>query len=287
MFKKILESLTTQFNGVDARILTRKARELAKQVKTEDDIKEAVEAVTLMDLIEMESARNTSEATKKAIENYEKEHNLINGKPVTTKGGKPSDEEEDEDPDEEGEEGNEGSTPSNGGQPKAGKGSAKHNRKQSALERKIASLTDTVDRLTTIITDMKQEKTSKSRRQQVEELLEGADDKVKNRYLRDFDRLNFKDDDDFNQWLEERTPEFTEEIQTLGGTEGGTEGQTTPTPKPNRVTPPIGGRSTQQKGEVSAEVKAYLDAEAAKESANSFSTIAGIPQASPTLQPKS
>ncbi|WP_455093541.1 hypothetical protein [Prevotella histicola] len=284
MFKKILESLTTQFKGVDARILTRKARELAKQVKTEDDIKEAVEAVTLMDLIEMESARNTSEATKKAIENYEKEHNLINGKPVTTKGGKPSDEEEDEDPDEEGEDGNEGSTPSNGGQPKAGKGNPKYNRKQSALERKIASLADTVGKLTTIITDMKQEKTSKSRRQQVEELLEGADDKVKNRYLRDFDRLNFKDDEDFNQWLEERSPEFTEEIQALGGTEGGTEGQTTPTPKPNRVTPPIGGRSTQQKGEVSAEVKAYLDAEAAKESANSFSTIAGIPQANPTPQ---
>lgn len=287
MFKKILESLTTQFKGVDARILTRKARELAKQVKTEDDIKETVEAVTLMDLIEMESARNTSEATKKAIENYEKEHNLINGKPATTKGGKPSEEEEDEDPEEEGENGNEGSTPSNGGQPKAVKGNPKHNRKQSALERKIASLTDTVGKLTTIITDMKQEKTSKSRRQQVEELLEGADDKVKNRYLRDFDRLNFKDDEDFNQWLEERSPEFTEEIQALGGTEGGTEGQTTPTPKPNRVTPPIGGRSTQQKGEVSAEVKAYLDAEAAKESANSFSTIAGIPQASPTLQPKS
>lgn len=288
MFKKILESLTTQFKGVDARILTRMARKLAKQVKTEEDIKEAVEAVTMMDFIEMESDRKAADAKKNAIETYEKEHNLINGKPAaSTKGGTPSEGEEVEDPDEEGEEGNEGGTPTNGGQPKGAKGSTKHNRKQSALEKQIAALTETVTQLTGTISQMKQERTAKTRRQQVEELLEGADDKVKNRYMRDFGRLNFKDDDDFNQWLEERTPEITEEVRSLSGGEGGAAGQQTPpSQKPNRVTPPIGGRSTQRPGEVSAEVKAYLDAEAARENAASFSAIAGLPKTNaPTAAP--
>ena len=286
MFKKILESLTTQYKGVDARILTRMARKIAKQVKTEEDIKEAVEAVTMMDFIEMESDRKAAEAKKNAVETYEKEHNLINGKPAAGANGGPQAAGDGDDPDGEGAEGEGDGDPAEGTQSgKSAKG--KRNRRQSELEKQIAALTETVTQLTGTISQMKQERTAKTRRQQVEELLEGADDKVKNRYMRDFDRLNFKDDDDFNQWLEERTPEITEEVRSLSGGEGGAAGQQTPpSQKPNRVTPPIGGRSTQRPGEVSAEVKAYLDAEAARENAASFSAIAGLPKTNaPTAAP--
>lgn len=72
MFKKILEALSTQYKGVDARILARMARKLAKTVQTEDAIDEAVQGVTLMDFIELEGDRRATAAQKSAVGNYEK-----------------------------------------------------------------------------------------------------------------------------------------------------------------------------------------------------------------------
>lgn len=280
MFKKILEALNSQYQGVDGRILTRMARKLAKQVKTEEDIEEAVQGVSVMDLIEMESDRKAKEVEKNTAERYEKRQNLSQQSDLTSVSG------------EEGNNEDEKNEPSATEAPTQGRGTRSNSKAtQSALEKQIADLTRTVATLTDRFTTMQQERTAKTRRQQVEELLDGADDKVKNRYMRDFDRLTFKDDNDFNQWLEERTPEITEEVkafldnnQSANMASDDTSDNAlsrTPNTTPqriNRVTPPIGGRSTQRKGQVSPDVEAYLNAEVAKENATSFSTIAGLPQ---------
>ena len=48
----------------------------------------------------------------------------------------------------------------------------------------------------------------------------GAPDKIKARFEKDFDRLNFKDDEDFDTWLGETTTDvkdLTSEFQSKGG----------------------------------------------------------------------
>lgn len=295
MFKQILDALSTQFKGVDARVLTRMARKLAKTVKSEDEVDEAVQGVTIMDFIDLEGDRRATAAQKSAVENYEKKYNLKDGKPSTAEQTQATEAAEDEPTDD-----------NDGGEPTAGvnnkKGGKQGNQNQgnsheSKLERQIAALTKTVSTLTGTITQMQQERTTKTRRQQYEALFEGADEKTKNRYMRNFDRLSFKDDEDFNNWLEEMTPEVTEELKGLGaGAEQGGNRQsaqagsgTSTTGGRRGGTPPLGGRSTAQPGQVDAEVNAYLNTELAREQSNHFSTIAGLPNqqtAAPTSPTK-
>lgn len=49
------------------------------------------------------------------------------------------------------------------------------------------------------------EKVVNTRRSQYEKTLEGTNDKYKAKALKDFDRINFKDDEDFTSWLEGET----------------------------------------------------------------------------------
>lgn len=280
MFKKILEALSTQYKGVDARILARMARKLAKTVQTEDAIDEAVQGVTLMDFIELEGDRRATAAQKSAVENYEKKYQLKDGKPATandpaqqTGADGDGDSPDGDDPD--GDEPTAGAT-NKRGNGKGGKQGNQGSSRESKLEQQIAALTKTVSTLTGTITAMQQERTTKTRRQQYEELFEGADEKTKNRYMRNFDRLQFKDDEDFNAWLEEQTPIVTEELKGLDttGAQGGGTGQQ----QRRGATPPLGGRSNAQPGQVDAGVTAYLNAELTREQTNQFSSIAGLPQ---------
>lgn len=81
MFKQILDALTTKYKGVDARILTRMARKLAKSVKSEDEVQDAVDGVTMMDFIQQESDRSAQAATKNAVNDYEQKYHIKDGKP--------------------------------------------------------------------------------------------------------------------------------------------------------------------------------------------------------------
>ena len=53
------------------------------------------------------------------------------------------------------------------------------------------------------IATMEGEKVVSCRKSQLLEAFEGANDAFKSRYQKDFDRMNFKDDEDFKAWLEE------------------------------------------------------------------------------------
>lgn len=88
MKKEILEALTAKFPGVSASILGRIATTLAKTAKTAEQVKTAVEGVTLQQVIESYGDSRATEASETARENaineYETRHGLKDGVKVTT-----------------------------------------------------------------------------------------------------------------------------------------------------------------------------------------------------------
>lgn len=91
MEKKILDALIEKYTGVKEPILRRVAAKLAKTVENEDDIATAVEGA-FTDVLEAYGDQRATDAQKTAVANYERKHNLKDGKAVD--GGKPDDEPE-------------------------------------------------------------------------------------------------------------------------------------------------------------------------------------------------
>lgn len=85
MYSKILEALKAKFPGVSDQILSRIAKKLEPGVKSDDELTAAVEGVTFQQLLESHGDFRATEATKTAVSNYEKKHNIKDGKPVETK----------------------------------------------------------------------------------------------------------------------------------------------------------------------------------------------------------
>lgn len=254
MFQQILDALEKKYPGVDKKILERMAKKLAKTTKNEDDVQTAVDGVSVQQLIDSESDRRSNEATDTAIRNYETKHNLKDGKPVKTDDDD-DDEIDDDDDDPSAEDG------------KQGKQGDKKKAKLTRTEKMLQQVLKQQQTLTEELTQMKQEKVGNSRKARFEALLKDADEKVRNRYMRDYDRLTFKDDADYDAWLEDITPTIESDINDAKAAGGVS-------------TPPKGGKQTGRKdGEVDPAVTAYLDTTAANESGNTFSGIAGLPQA--------
>jgi hypothetical protein len=74
--------------------------------------------------------------------------------------------------------------------------------------------------LTTRLETIEGDKTAKARKSALDKVLGKAPDKIRQRYEKDFSRMNFKDDDDFNGWIEEITPDV-ESIVNDYNTKGG------------------------------------------------------------------
>ena len=89
MEKKILDALIEKYSGVKEPILRRVATKLAKTVENEEDIATAVDGV-FADVLEAYGDQRATDAQKTAVANYERKHNLKDGKAVD--GGKPDDE---------------------------------------------------------------------------------------------------------------------------------------------------------------------------------------------------
>jgi len=82
MKKQILEALKAKFVGVSEAILNRIADKLAKTVTTEEQVKTAVEAVTFQQVLESYGDSRATEAQQTAVSNYEKKHGLKDGQKV-------------------------------------------------------------------------------------------------------------------------------------------------------------------------------------------------------------
>lgn len=78
----ILAGLQTKFSGVDTAILTRIATKKAEGVTDESQVPTIVEGISFTDVLTNYGDFRAGDASFKSVQNYEKKHNLKDGKPV-------------------------------------------------------------------------------------------------------------------------------------------------------------------------------------------------------------
>lgn len=190
MKKEILEALKAKFVGVSEAILNRIADKLAKTVIKQEDVATAIEGVTFQQVLESYGDSRATEAQQTAVTNYEKKHGLKDGKkveePKPTEQPKPNEE------------------------TKPGK---------EDMPAWAKALIDSNKTLSDKLSAMEGEKIATSRKSSLEAILKNAPEKIRQRYEKDFVRMTFKDDEDFNSWIGEITPDveaITNEYQAKG-----------------------------------------------------------------------
>ena len=191
----ILAALQTKFTGVDAKILGRIAKKYAKTATgtTEADAKTIVDGITFQQVLESHADYRATEAQKTAVANYESKHNLRDGKPI-------------EQPQQQTAQQQTQSQQEQGGQTAGQQGGQQAEDKAPAWAQQIIADNKA---LREELQSYKTERTQNSRLERFREAIKGAPDKVKARYEKDFARLTFKDDADFDSYLEEIAPDIT------------------------------------------------------------------------------
>ena len=84
ILEQILAGLQLKFTGVDTAILTRIATKKAEGVTDETKVNSIVEGIGFSDMLNSYGDFRAGDASKTAVTNYEKRHNLKDGKPVET-----------------------------------------------------------------------------------------------------------------------------------------------------------------------------------------------------------
>ena len=235
MFEKILAGLKTKFPGVDSKILERIAKKKAETTTTEDEVKTVVDGVTFQSIIDSEGDRRANEAQSSADSNYEKKYKLKDGQP-----SEPPQQDPPQPP-----------TPPAGGE-------------DSEVLKMLKQIQQDNQQLRTEINGMKTKELGNQRKDKFSALFEGASDKLKERYMRNYDRLTFKDDEDFNGWLDQQKPFIESDIK-----EEKAQGA--------KTTPPVGGKRKPGE-EADPAVTAYLNAEASREAQTASPVIIGLAQ---------
>lgn len=186
----ILAALQTKFAGVDAKILGRIAKKYAKTATgtTEADAKTIVDGITFQQVLESHADYRATEAQKTAVANYESKHNLRDGKPIEQPQQQTQSQQE------------------QGGQTAGQQGGQQTEDKAPAWAQQIIADNKA---LREELQSYKTERTQNSRLERFREAIKSAPDKVKTRYEKDFARLTFKDDADFDSYLEEIAPDIT------------------------------------------------------------------------------
>lgn len=200
----ILSALQTKFDGVDAKILGRIAKKYAKTATgtTEAEAKTIVDGITFQQVLESHADYRVTEAQKTAVANYESKHNLRDGKPVENQHGQ-----------QQGQQSQQGQTAGH-------QGGQQPEEKIPAWAQRLMNDNKT---LREELQRYKAERTQNSRLERFREAIKNAPDKVKTRYERDFSRLTFKDDADFDSYLEEIAPDISaiaEQVSRKGATVG-------------------------------------------------------------------
>lgn len=206
--KVALDALKTKFEGVDEKVLSRIATKIAKTAKSEEDAKTEVEELTLQGVIDAYTDSRVTEGSEKAVKTYEEKHGLKDGKKVGADDDDDDDTDEDDDDTDTDEDGK--GSKKTGKKGKAGKGDD--------------DMPSWAKKLMEEVTSLKEGKKADTRKEKVEKLLENVPEKVKKSYLREFSRAQFKDDEDFESWIEEITPDI-EDAQEDAGASGGSSGK--------------------------------------------------------------
>ena len=82
IYEQILAGLRTKFAGVDDATLQRIASKKAEGVTDESKVNSIVEGITFQDVVTNYGDYRADGAQKTAVSNYEKKHNIKDGKPI-------------------------------------------------------------------------------------------------------------------------------------------------------------------------------------------------------------
>ncbi len=82
ILEQILAGLQQKFAGVDTAILTRIATKKAEGVTDETKVNSIIEGISFSDVLNSYGDFRAGDASKTAVTNYEKRHNLKDGKPI-------------------------------------------------------------------------------------------------------------------------------------------------------------------------------------------------------------
>lgn len=243
----ILDSLKTKFAGIDEKVLNRIAAIAVKTVKSEEEAKTYVEELTLQQVIDSYTDSRTTDAQEKAVKSYEEKFGLKDGKPANST----------EEPGGEGGEGGNGGAADDGKNGGEGKGGEK-------VPDYVKSLFGKIDALANEVTTLKAGKVADTRKGTLEALLKDAPEKTRNTLIKNFNRMQFKDDEDFNEWIEEITPDVEEATTSQAASDG-------------VVGRPKSGASTGKEGQPNSYVQARVNARKAETVAPA---IIGLPKTS-------
>lgn len=95
ILEQILAGLQTKFSGVDAAILTRIATKKAEGVTDAGQVPTIVEGISFSDVLTNYGDFRAGDASFKSVQNYEKKHNLKDGKPIENPNPNPNPKPED------------------------------------------------------------------------------------------------------------------------------------------------------------------------------------------------
>lgn len=84
ILEQILAGLQQKFAGVDTAILNRIATKKAEGITDETKVNSIVEGINFSDVLNSYGDFRAGDATRTSILNYEKKHNLKDGKPIET-----------------------------------------------------------------------------------------------------------------------------------------------------------------------------------------------------------
>ena len=251
--KFILDALRKKFEGVDEKVLNRIARNAAKTVKSEDEATQFVEDYTIQQVIDSYSDSRVTES----ISSYEKKHGLKDGKPVDADGDTDDadkDKKDDTDKDQKDDKDD-----------KDGKGKGKKDNKEGDdMPSWARALIDGQKRLNERLDGIEKGKQADVRKSKFLEAIKDAPEKFRERAEKKFARYTFKDDEDFEAYLEE----LAEEVEEVSATEE-TKGAV--------VNPPKGGNKG---GSGNYQPSAAMKARAERNKAEvTTSVIQGLPAA--------
>lgn len=207
--KTALEALKTKFEGIDEKVLSRIAYKIAKTANDEEEAKEQVEDYTLQGVIDAYTDSRVTDGVK----TYEEKHGLKDGKKVKKETDTDDDDGTDDDDDD--------------------KGSSKKTGKKSKASEDDDDMPSWAKALMAKVDSLENGKRVDTRKTKLDKLLENLPEKAKKSYLREFSRASFKDDEDFENWIEEITPDIEDaaddqhaDTSTSGKPKGGGGGNT-------------------------------------------------------------
>jgi hypothetical protein len=217
MKEKLLALLVAKFKGVSEATLERIATKKAGSVSDESQLQSVADSIDFGQILQSEVDSKITDANKKAIQNYEATHKLKDGKPVDQ----------------------------NPADPDPNKG------KDDPLKAFAALLDEKMKPLQDELASFKSGKTLDSRKKTLTERLsdkkyKNIPEKIKAKIHKDFERMSFQKDEDFDAFLQDTETDLAainQEVAELGLSQHGS---------------PVFNRK--EKDGVSSSVQAYVDA---------------------------